>query len=280
MDIETIDVGGSVGVTDKEDPIVAEEGDGALTTSESLKDRPNSSFEVRWGDGRTTWHTSDVTSPPQDHSNESALSVLETESRKQEVRRIFGEDSQIKRMNDGVDADDEGHRHAADVRLRVSAFCEQLEFHAYQNQVKRVYNQLPSEPFQPIGGHESAGCPYRETFPNRRMVRCHPSKQGEYGWVVEYANVKHNPRRCRECTQCRCGGYHFDEPPKNGVETKILAAMFILDGERIESADDPQTAFKNRLQEREGYNDLVTRHALKPRQIRQTAYKHYDTDSS
>jgi hypothetical protein len=285
MDVDPIHVGDPVGITVNGETTVAEESDGALTKAEALKDRGDSVLGPQWGEGRTTWHPQDVIVPPSDHNNRAALSAIKSEGHKQEVRRLFGPDSWLKRLNDGVASDDEGNRHECDVRLRITTFCEQLDFQAHESEVVRVYNGLPAEPFQPIGGHEPAECQAARCI-NWVISDVHPPENGEmnvatsseYSWDLEYTPVKHDPTTCPYCHQCRCGNYHLGEPPKNGVETRILAAMLLVDEKRIQAADDPQAAFNSRLQERDGYNEFVTRHALKPIQAFQAARKHYDTD--
>jgi len=284
-DVKTDYVGSPVGITDSGDATIAAEGDGALSSGEALKDRHNSSIGPQWGEGRTTWHPNDIYSEPVDHDSLAAIEVLETERRKEEVRRLFGDGSWLKRVTDGTVDDLDGDRHEKDVQLRITAFCEQLDFHAYEQQVASVYDCLPPEPFQPIGGHESAGC--QAPRPVTVLITdVHPPANGdptpppnsEYSWDLEFTKVKHNPSTCPHCDQCRCGRYHLGDPPKNGVETQILAAMRLVDEHRIQAADDPQAAYNSRLGQRDGYDDLVTRHALKPIQTLRTTHKHYDTD--
>jgi hypothetical protein len=284
MDVDPIHVGDSVGITVRGEPAVAEEGDGALTKAETLKDRGDSILGPQWGEGRTTWHPRDVTTQPSDHDADAALSDINSQARTQEVRRLFGRNSWLKRLNDGTASDDGGNRHKSDVRLRITAFCEQVNFQSHQREVETVYHDLPAEPFHPIGGHEPAECQARRPV-NWVISDIHPPENGgmhvatssEYSWDLDYTPVKHDPSTCPYCHQCRCGNYHLGGPPKNGVETRILAAMLLVDEQRIQAADDPQAAFKSRLQERDGYSELVTHHALKPMQVLQTARKHYGT---
>lgn len=276
MDVDAENVGHPVGTTSLGDWIVGEEGDGTLTRAEALKDRSDSSIGPMWGEGRTTWHTNDVIYSPTDHPSGSGLSVIDSERRKREVRRLFGPNSWLKRLNDGTASDDDGNRHECDVLGRISSFCEQLDFHTFEREVIKIYNELPPEPFQPIGGHESADCQLRDHYPANRM-NIYPPEKGEVTWNIVHTKVKHNPMTCPHCHQCRCGSYHFGEPPKNGVETRILAAMLLVDERRIKSAEDSQKAFENRLQESDGYNELVTHHALKQIQTLQAARKHCDT---
>jgi len=288
--IDTIDpsstqIGEIVGITDEGNTTVAAEGDGALTTAETLKDRGDSVLGPQWGEGRTTWHPRDVRRSPPDHNSRSALSAIKSERHKKEVRRLFGPDSWLKRVTDGTYSDDDGNRHASDVRLRLAAFCKELDFQAYESETLSVYKDLPAEPFQPIGGHEPAECQASRPI-NWVISDVHPPENGkmdvatssEYSWDLEYTPVKHDPITCPYCHRCRCGNYHLGEPPKNGVETQILAAMLVIDERRIKSSDKPQEAFNNRLQKRDGYNQLVTRHALKSMQALQTARKHYKAD--
>ncbi|MGB9986048.1 hypothetical protein [Salarchaeum japonicum] len=284
-DIDPIHVGDPVGITVSGETAVAEEGDGALTKAEALKDRADTVLGPQWGDGRTTWHPNDITARPSDHNTGAAISAIKSERHKQEVRRLFGSDSWLKRLNDGTASDDEGNRHERDVRQRITAFCEQLDFHAHESQVISVYNALPAEPFHPIGGHEPAECQAPRPV-NWVISDVHPPENGamdvatssEYSWDVEYTPVKHDPSMCPYCHQCQCGNYHFGDAPKNGVETRILAAMLLVDEQRIKAAEDSQAAFNNWLKERDGYNELVTRHALNPMQALQTARNHYNTD--
>lgn len=285
MDVDSTHVGNPVGITNDGDTAVAAEGDGALTTAETLKDRSDSVLGPQWGEGRTTWHPKDVIIPPSDHDTGSALSAIKSERHKQEVRRLFGPDSWLKQVTDGTFSDSDGDRHMSDVRVRVTAFCEQLDFQAYESETLRVYKILPAEPFQPIGGHEPAEC--QAPRPIRWVISdIHPPENGrmdvatssESSWDLAYTPVRHDPTTCPYCHRCQCGNYHLGEPPKNGVETQILAAMLLVDEQRIQSSDSPQEAFNNRLQERDGYSPLVTRHALKPIQALQTARRHYETD--
>lgn len=283
-DIDPNQVGEPIGITANDETVVAEAGDTALSMTDALKDEKDSCIGPQWGEGRTTWHPSDVEQAPSDVDTGSAVSAIDSGRHKRWLRRCYGEGSYLKRITDGTADDIGGKRHEYDVWLRIRSFCEQLGFHGREGEVKRVYDELPPEPFQPIGGHQSTDCTLRH-HRTHIITDVHPPQTGvmestgsDGSWNVESIKVPHDPSTCPECSQCRCGNYHLGKPPSNGIETKILGAMLIVDERRIKAADNKQEAFSNRLQEREGYNELVTQHALNPLQALQTAREHHDTE--
>jgi hypothetical protein len=285
-DVDPNQVGDPVGKTANNQTVVAEEGDSALSKSTTLKDRKDSCIGPQWGDGHTTWHPRDIEQAPSDVDTTAAVSAVNSEIQKEWIRRFFGEGSYPKRLTDGTFDDDGGFRHENDVWLIIRAFCEQVGLNGYEGRVKKVYDELPPEPFQPIGGHESADCDIQYHRPHV-ITDVHPPQNGELnpdpnsecGWDVEFIKLPHDPTTCPRCDQCRCGEYHLGGAPTNGVETKVVGAMLLVDDRRIEAAEDSLEAYENRLQTREAFTELAENHAIDYSQARQTAIKHHERNN-
>lgn len=271
--VDSGQVGEYVGFTDN-GIVVAQEGDGSLSTTDTLKERKKTCIGPQWGEGRTTWHPSDI---------ESALTSNHSETYKEWARGFFAEGSFAKRLTDGTFDDDGGFRHENDVWLTIQNFCEKVGLNGYEGVVKKVYDELPPEPFQPIGGHESANCDIAH-HRGHVITDVHPPQNGElkpspnseYGWDVESIKLPHDPTTCPRCDQCRCGNFHLGEAPTNGIETRVIGAMLLVDIDRIKSAEDSQEAFSNRLQKRDDFIELANNHAIDYSQARQTAIEHHE----